>query len=47
MKSGKLIDDKIVVDIIRNLKQNPDTFLDGKYLDSPGIILDGVVRTIG
>lgn len=44
--SGKLIDDEIVVEIVRNLKENPTTFLDGAYAKSAGLILDGVPRTV-
>jgi len=46
LNSGKLIDDEVVVDIIRDLKSNPMTFMDGKFAKSAGLILDGVPRTV-
>jgi len=46
LSAGKLIDDEIVVDIVRNLKENPSTFLDGAYAKTAGLILDGVPRTV-
>lgn len=47
LKSGKLVDDKIIVDIVKNLKENCDTFMDGEFVDSDGLILDGFPRTVG
>ena len=47
LKSGKLVDDQIVVDIIKQLHSNQNTFMDGLYAGSKGIILDGVPRTLG
>jgi len=46
LSAGKLIDDEIVVEIVRNLKENPSTFLDGAYAKTAGLILDGVPRTV-
>ena len=46
LKSGKLVDDQIVVDIVKNLKQSPETFMDGAFSEAPGLILDGVPRTV-
>ena len=46
MASGGLVDDKTVIDIVRNLKENPATFLDGKFAEAEGLILDGVPRTL-
>ena len=46
INSGKLIDDKIVIDIVKQLKENPETFMQGKYIDHKGLILDGVPRTV-
>ena len=46
LKSGRLVDDEIVVGIVKNLKENPETFMDGEFSEAPGIILDGVPRTV-
>lgn len=46
MKSGGLVDDQIVVDIVRQLMLNREEFLNGEFSSSPGIILDGVPRTV-
>tara|TARA_B110000285_G_scaffold211569_1_gene254365 strand:- start:56 stop:703 length:648 start_codon:yes stop_codon:yes gene_type:complete len=46
LNSGKLVDDQIVIDIVKQLKENPDTFLGGEYKNSSGLILDGVPRTV-
>ena len=46
MKSGQLIDDQIVVDVIKNMHENKDTFMGGKFHNAPGIILDGAPRTV-
>ena len=46
LNSGKLVDDQIVIDIVKQLKQNPDTFLGGEYKNSSGLILVGVPRTV-
>lgn len=46
LKSGELVDDQIVVDIVKNLKENPKTFMDGMYSDTKGLILDGMPRTL-
>jgi adenylate kinase len=45
LKSGKLIDDKIVFDIIKKLMEDPE-FMGGMYQDSMGIIFDGFPRTM-
>lgn len=31
LSAGKFIDDEVVVEIVRNLKENPTTFMDGAY----------------
>jgi adenylate kinase family enzyme len=46
LNSGKLVDDQIVIDIVKQLKENPETFMGGIYQDSTGLILDGVPRTV-
>lgn len=46
MSAGKFIDDDIVVEIVKNLKENPRTFMDGQFAQSAGLILDGVPRTV-
>ena len=46
MQAGQLIDDQIVVDVVRNLHENREEFMGGKFSDVPGIILDGVPRTV-
>lgn len=46
LSSGKLIDDEIVVDIVRNLKADPANFMEGAFAKSAGLILDGVPRTV-
>ena len=46
LDAGKLIDDEVVVEIVRNLKENPATFMDGEFSQSAGLILDGVPRTV-
>ena len=46
LSSGKLVDDQIVIDIVKQLKENPETFMGGLYQDSTGLILDGVPRTV-
>lgn len=40
MRSGQLVDDKLVIDVINNVKK------DAKYSKHLGLILDGVPRTI-
>ena len=46
LQSGKLVDDQIVVDIMKNLQQKPDEFMNGAFADAGGLILDGVPRTV-
>ena len=46
LASGKLIDDQIVVDIVRNLKKDPHNFMDGQFARTAGLNLDGVPRTV-
>ena len=46
INSGKFVDDQIVVDIIKNLQMNSSTFMNGEYAGVPGLILDGVPRTL-
>jgi adenylate kinase len=46
LSSGQLVDDQIVIDIVRQLKENPETFMGGQYMDTAGLILDGVPRTV-
>lgn len=46
MKSGALVDDQTVIGIVRELKENPETFMDGQFAGAPGLILDGVPRTV-
>ena len=46
LNSGQLVDDQIVIDIIKKLKSEPETFMDGHFLDADGVILDGVPRTL-
>lgn len=46
LSSGGFVDDEVVVDIVRNLKASPDTFMDGQFAKSAGLILDGVPRTV-
>lgn len=46
LASGRLVDDQTVIDIVRRLKEHPETFADGRYAGAPGLILDGVPRTI-
>ena len=46
LKSGELVDDQVVVDIVKNLKENPETFMDGTFSNTKGLILDGMPRTL-
>lgn len=46
LASGKLVDDQIVIDIVKQLKENPETFMGGQFQDTAGLILDGVPRTV-
>lgn len=47
LSSGKLVDDHIVIDIVKNLIEHPDTFLGGQYKNAKGrLILDGIPRTV-
>lgn len=46
LNSGKLVDDKNVTDILKNFYANKQTFMDGAFAQSQGIILDGVPRTL-
>ena len=46
INSGRLVDDQIVIDIVKQLKENPETFMGGLYQDATGLILDGVPRTV-
>jgi len=46
INSGGLVDDQVVVEIVKNLLYEPDTFMNGEYKDIEGLILDGVPRTV-
>jgi adenylate kinase len=46
LASGQFVDDEIVVDIVRNLKEHPEAFMDGQYVGTKGLILDGMPRTV-
>mgnify|MGYP002634046848 CR=1 FL=1 len=46
LNSGQLVDDQIVIDIVKQLQTDPENFLGGEYASTPGLILDGVPRTL-
>ena len=35
-----------MIEIVRQLKESPETFMDGEFAGAPGLILDGVPRTV-
>lgn len=43
--SGKLVDDQIVINIMKQLKDN-QSFMNGEFYGQSGLILDGVPRTV-
>ena len=46
LASGEFVDDQLVVDIVKNLKENPEEFMDGYFSGTKGLILDGMPRTV-
>ena len=36
LKSGQLVDDAVVVDVLKRLQENPATFMDGRYANARG-----------
>ena len=46
LNSGAFVDDQLVVDIVKNLKENPEEFMDGAFANTRGLILDGMPRTV-
>ena len=46
MNSGQLVSDEIVMNIVKELKNNSDTFMDGQFRNAPGLIFDGFPRTV-
>ena len=46
LNAGRLVDDQVVVDIMKRLNDDADTFMEANYADSSGLILDGVPRTL-
>lgn len=46
ISGGNLIDDQYCIDTVKDLHEKPESFMKGMYNKIPGLLLDGVPRTV-